>query len=225
MAQANAAVVSVIISKDLPVIERYYQTIDMGNGIRVRVPRTRQQGSQEQVVGGGTAFFVSNDGLLMTNKHVVSDPGASYTVLLNDGQKVKATVLQVDNQNDIALLKIDRTNTPPLTLAGDNDIHLGQTAIAIGNSLGEYRNTVSVGVVSGLGRSITAETGLGNGTETLSEIIQTDAAINQGNSGGPLLDILGNVIGMNTAVAASGQNIGFAIPASELRRVLTAYGR
>jgi S1-C subfamily serine protease len=100
---------------------------------------------------------------------------------------------------------------------------LGQQVIAIGNSLGEFKNTVSVGVISGLSRTITAGDQFGGGTEELRSIIQTDAAINQGNSGGPLLDANGNVIGMNTAIAQGAQNIGFAIPAQELKRALASY--
>ncbi|HVW66277.1 MAG TPA: trypsin-like peptidase domain-containing protein [Candidatus Peribacteraceae bacterium] len=220
---ANPAVVSVIISKDLPNLEQSYRNVQFGNGFEIQIPQVRQNGTSEQVVGGGSAFFVSNDGLLMTNNHVVSDTSATYTVLLNDGEQLPATVVKRDPTDDVALIKVNKTNTPALTFAADNDLHLAQTAIAIGNALGEYRNTVSVGVVSGAGRNITAATDNQGDTETLSEVIQTDAAINEGNSGGPLLNLSGQVIGMNTARDVQAQNIGFAIPVSTMRQVLSSY--
>lgn len=224
--QANPAVVSVIISKDLPVMQQYYQNIPFGFGnnspFSIQIPQMQQNGTQEQQIGGGTAFFISKDGLLMTNKHVVSDTSADYTVLLNNGTKLKATVVARDSANDIALLKVDGSNYPYLKLAS-SEPQLGQTVIAIGNALGEFRNTVSVGVVSGLQRNITAGDPYAGNTEELSSIIQTDAAINEGNSGGPLLDLNGNVVGMNSAVATDAQNIGFAIPDTDLSVALSSY--
>lgn len=216
--RVEPAVVSVTITKDLPKLELVPQ-----NGGTFRRLRLEQSGTQRTEVGGGTAFFVSADGLLMTNKHVVSDEDADYTVLLNDGRTLTATVVGRDPLNDIALLQVDGDGFPFLHIADSDALELGQTAIAIGNSLGEFRNTVSVGVVSGLQRSIVASGLRGGMREELNEIIQTDAAINQGNSGGPLLSSRGDVIGMSTAVADVGQNIGFALPAKELRRVLENY--
>jgi S1-C subfamily serine protease len=204
------------------VLQNYYEEIPLGNGFVVRVPHQTQDGTQSQQVGAGTAFFVTNDGLLMTNYHVVSDTSASYTILMNNGEEVPAKVVSTDKANDIALLKIGRTATPSLALSSA-DPKLGQTAIAIGNALGEYRNTVSVGVVSGLQRSVTATDETGKVTETISGLLQTDAAVNLGNSGGPLLDIHGNVIGMNTAMVSEGQGISFAIPSSSLRKMLLQY--
>ena len=221
--KAEPAVVSVIISKDLPVLERYYEN-PFGDGaspFEFGIPRSRDTGETERrEVGGGTAFFISSDGLLMTNKHVASDEEADYTVLLNDGRKLDAKVVARDPGNDIALLQVEGSDFPSLSFAS-GDAELGETVIAIGNALGEFRNTVSVGVVSGLSRSITA--GGGGETERLDRILQTDAAINRGNSGGPLLNAGGEVIGMNTAVAAGGKNIGFAIPAPDLKRALESY--
>lgn len=218
---AEPAVVSVIISKDLPVLERYYEE---GGPFGLQIPRVRQLGTEARDVGGGTAFFVSDNGLLMTNKHVVADADASYTVLLNDGRRLPAQVIARDPLSDIALLRVDGSGFPALTLASTDEIALGQTAIAIGNALAEFRNTVSVGVISGLQRSIVAGD-QASGTERLSRIIQTDAAINAGNSGGPLLSSRGDVIGMNTATAVSAQNISFAIPVSDLRRALKSYAQ
>lgn len=220
---ADPAVASVIISKDVPVVEQYMEQVDpFGNGSMFQIPRARQNGTEKKEIGGGTAFFVNSNGLLLTNKHVVDDEKAEYTVLLNDGRKLPAKVAAIDPVNDIALLKVEGNNFPFLTLSSKDEPDLGQTAIAIGNALGEYRNTVSVGVVSGLGRSITAGDNTGE-TEQLTRIIQTDAAINRGNSGGPLLATDGTVMGMNTATAGGAQNISFAIPAGDLRRVVESY--
>jgi serine protease Do len=226
--KAEPAVVSVIIAKDLPVLERYYENPfeddfffdPFSFPFEFRVPRYREKGTEKKEVGGGTAFFISADGMLMTNKHVVADEEAEYTVLLNDGRKIPAEVVARDSGNDIALLKAEGGDFPALSFASD-ELALGQTVIAIGNALGEFRNTVSVGVISGLSRSITA--GGTAGVERLDRIIQTDAAINRGNSGGPLLNSRGEIIGMNTAVAAAGQNIGFAIPYQDLQRAYESY--
>lgn len=235
IANAQDAVVSVIITKDLPILERYYekQTSPFSNAFpnfgfnggipfEFSIPQYRQNGTEEKEVGGGTAFFISTDGLLLTNKHVVSDTEATYTVLLNDGRKLEAKVVAQDPSNDIALLQVEGANFTaiPLTQA---EPQLGQSTIAIGNALGEFRNTVSIGVISGLKRSINAGSFNSGYIEHLDSIIQTDAAINQGNSGGPLLDLQGNVVGMNTAIAAGAQNIGFAIPASDLRTAVESY--
>ncbi|MFA6259635.1 MAG: trypsin-like peptidase domain-containing protein [Candidatus Peribacteraceae bacterium] len=227
---AQDAVVSVIVTKDLPVIEQYYERGNPFDGFfddsflnpfEFQIPQYRQKGTEEREVGGGTAFFVTSEGLLLTNKHVVADKEANYTVLLNNGTRQAATVVAQDPVTDIALLQVEGENFPALDLAQD-DLQLGQTVIAIGNALGEFRNTVSVGVISGLKRNVTAG-GIGSPAERLESIIQTDAAINQGNSGGPLLNTEGAVVGMNTAIAAGAQNIGFAIPASDLRRALESY--
>ncbi len=227
--KTEPAVVSVIISKNVPVIERYYRqpggNSPFGDSFFEEffsMPEYRQNGTQLREVGGGTAFFVSADGLLMTNNHVVDDESAEYTVFLNDGRQLKATVLARDTVTDIALLKVEGNNFPFLQVSNQSEPFLGQTAIAIGNALAEFRNTVSVGVISGLQRTIIAGSPSGQ-AEELTQIIQTDAAINQGNSGGPLIDTHGTVIGMNTAVAGGAQGIAFAIPASDLQRVLQSY--
>ncbi len=230
--RTDPSVVSVIISKQLPVLKQQQVPFNQAfpgmtdpffQQFQFQVPQYVQKGTKKQEVGGGTAFFVTSDGLLMTNKHVVEDPKAEYTVLLNDGRKLPAKVLGRDPVGDIALIKVEGNGFTPLTIASDDNVALGQTAIAIGNALGEFRNTVSVGVVSGLQRSIEAGGMIGGGSEQLDQILQTDAAINEGNSGGPLLDSRGEVIGMNTAIAASAQNIGFALPAVELRQVLRSF--
>ena len=150
---------------------------------------------------------------------MVSDTEADYTVLTNEGEKIPAKVLARDPIQDIAILKIDRTNLPVVKLGDSDKVKIGQTVIAIGNALGEFRNTVSVGVVSGLKRSIVASGGAGQ-SEQLSEVIQTDAAINPGNSGGPLLNLAGEAIGINVAMAQGAENIGFSIPINKAKRDL-----
>ncbi|MFA6551336.1 MAG: trypsin-like peptidase domain-containing protein, partial [Patescibacteria group bacterium] len=191
-----------------------------GNDSQFLVPGTRQNGTEKQEVGGGTGFIISPDGMIVTNKHVVTDEQAEYTVLMNDEKKYPAKVLARDPVSDLAILKIETKDLPTVELGDSGNLKVGQSVIAIGNALGEFRNTVSVGVISGLARSITAD---GAGTaEDLTNIIQTDAAINPGNSGGPLLNIAGQVIGINTAVAQGAQGIGFAIPINEVKNSIEA---
>ncbi|MBU6142219.1 trypsin-like peptidase domain-containing protein [Patescibacteria group bacterium] len=226
--KTSQSVVSVIISKDVPIIEQCpaanpfgdlppeFQQFFGGSGTQYTQPC--QKGTQKQEVGGGSGFIISSDGLILTNKHVVSDTQAEYTVFTNDGKKYTAKVLARDPVQDLAVLKIDAVGLTPLQLGDSDGIQLGQTAIAIGNALGEFRNTVSVGVVSGLSRSITASDGFTGSSESLSGLIQTGAAINPGNSGGPLLNLQGEVIGVNTAVASGAQNIGFSIPINDAKR-------
>ncbi len=212
---ASPSVVSIIISKNLPVYEEQYINPFQGFpdfGPQLQIPQYVQKGTQKQEVGAGSGFIVSEDGLILTNKHVVVDKDAEYTVLTNDGKKYPAKVLALDPVQDLAVVKIESENKFPAIKLGDSfGIQIGQGAIAIGNALGEFRNTVSVGVISGLGRTISASGGQGF-SETLEDVIQTDAAINLGNSGGPLINLKGEVIGVNTAIAEGAQSIGFAIP-------------
>lgn len=224
---ASNSVVSVVISKDLPILERcaYDPFNDIpfgfedffGDGFGSPFSRQCESGkTQKREIGGGSGFIISEDGMILTNKHVVEDEKAEYTVLTNDGNKYPAKVLARDPVQDLAVIKIEKTGLTPAALGDSDGIKLGQTAIAIGNALAEFRNTVSVGVISGLARSITAQ-GFGS-SEDLNDLIQTDAAINPGNSGGPLLNLRGEVIGINTAVASGAQSIGFAIPINHAKR-------
>lgn len=225
--RAAPAVVSVIVTKDLPVIENcpINPFADLPPQFReffgpFEIQGQCERGTRKQEVGGGSGFIVSEDGLVLTNKHVVADLNAEYTVLTNEGKKYNARVIARDPVQDLAVVRIisPQGKLPMLSLGDSEGIKLGQTAIAIGNALGEFRNTVSVGIISGLARTVTAE---GGGTsETLEGVIQTDAAINPGNSGGPLLNLKGEVIGINTAVAIGAENIGFAIPVNKARRDL-----
>ncbi len=168
----------------------------------------------------GTGFIVTKDGLIITNKHVVSSAIADYSVFTSDGKEYKAKVKAIDSSFDIAFLQIEADNLTPVELGDSNSIQVGQKAIAIGNALGQYQNTVTVGVISAVGRAIEAGDSSGYSSETLENMIQTDAAINPGNSGGPLVNIAGQVIGINTAVDAEAQGIGFAIPINLARTAL-----
>lgn len=223
IAEVNDAVVSIIITKEVPVFERYYETFDpFGLFGGFSVPRVRENGTELREIGGGSGFIVSNDGMIVTNRHVVEDDEAFYSVLLNDGTAYDAAVLARDPQLDIAILKIDEPLESSLTYArfGDSEsLRLGETVIAIGNALAEFRNSVSVGVISGLARSVVATDGMGR-SEQLDQVIQTDAAINPGNSGGPLLNLDGEVIGVNVATSRGADNIGFALPAHIVKRVV-----
>lgn len=209
--QTLPSVVTVGISKTISS-QDFFQ-IDPFNSFSPfkRVPG--QQKKVEQNIGSG--FIISVDGLIITNKHVVSDTGATYQVLTNDKKKYDVEKIYRDPLNDLAILKISTTNfksLKPLKLGNSSNLKLGQLVIAIGTPLGEFTNTVTSGIISGLGRGITAGSPFEDFVEKLDNVIQTDAAISPGNSGGPLLNSKGEVIGVNAAIAQEGQNIGFAIP-------------
>jgi len=216
VAKANPAVVSIIISKDVPIVEQY-SPFDYLFGVPDNTKQD-QNNTEKQVIGGGSGFFVSNDGYIVTNSHVVSDSKAEYTVMTSDKKKYTAKILATDSTLDVAILKIEGKDLPYLSFADSDTIELGQTAIAIGNVLAEYQNSISMGIVSGLSRSITAGDGSGS-SEQLDGVIQTDAAINPGNSGGPLLDIRGYVIGVNVAIENGAENIGFALPSNMVKSI------
>jgi serine protease Do len=171
----------------------------------------------------GSGFIISQDGLIITNKHVVADTEAGYQVLTNDKKKYDVTNIYRDPLNDLAIIKIGATGLKPLTLGDSSSLKLGQLAIAIGTPLGEFTNTVTSGIVSGIGRGITAGSPFDNATERLDNVIQTDAAINPGNSGGPLINSSGQAIGVNTAVSESGQNLGFAIPINVVKDLIANF--
>jgi serine protease Do len=215
VAKANPAVVSIIISKDVPIVE---QSSPFDYLFGTPSQQQDQNSSEKQVIGGGSGFFVSSDGYIVTNNHVVSDSSAEYTVMTNDKKKYTAKILATDSTLDVAILKIEGSSFPFLSFADSDTIKLGQTAIAIGNVLAEYQNSISMGIVSGLSRSITAGDGSGS-SEQLDGVIQTDAAINPGNSGGPLLDIRGYVIGVNVAIENGAENIGFALPSNMVKSI------
>ncbi len=199
--KASPSVVSIVISKDLG---SYYKNY-----------------SSYQEVGGGTGFIISEDGLILTNRHVVTDQQADYTVVMSDDTTYDAEVLSRDPVNDLAILKINAEELEVIELGDSSDLSAGQTVIAIGNSLAEYQNTVTKGIISGLARDLG-----GN----LTNLIQTDASINQGNSGGPLINLSGQVIGINVAIDRTelAEGIGFAIPIDDAKSAIASvqkYGR
>ena len=183
-------------------------------------------GNLQQAEGAGTGMIVANDGLILTNRHVVEDTTANYTVITNDGKSFPARVVSRDTVNDVAFVRIDAKNLPVVALADSGAVQVGQRVVAIGNALGQFQNTVTDGIISGLSRGVTAgdSGGMGAGSsEQLQNLFQTDAAINPGNSGGPLVNLDGQVVGINTAVAGQGaQNIGFAIPINEAKPLIAS---
>jgi serine protease Do len=181
----------------------------------------RFEGGTQQDIG--TGFVVSQDGLIITNKHVVDDREAKYKVITKDDREFEVVKIDRDPANDLAVLKIDASGLTPIEIGSSQNLKVGQFVIAIGTALGEFRHTVTTGVVSGLGRGITAGDPFQGFVERLDDVIQTDAAINPGNSGGPLLNSAGQVIGVNVAVASGAQNVGFAIPADTVKRALEQF--
>jgi len=223
VAKAAPAVVSIVISKDVPLLEVQYEN-PFGNDpffrdFGIRVPIYRQVGTKKQQVGAGTGFIIHSDGYILSNSHVVNDIKAEYTALLSSGEQKTARVIYRDNSYDIAILKIDGSRYHVLSLGNSSSLQLGQTVTAIGNALGEYNNSVSVGIISGLNRTIQARDNHGN-VETLKNLIQTDAAINRGNSGGPLLNLSGQAIGVNVAMDQYANDIGFAIPIDVVKPII-----
>lgn len=209
--KASPAVVTVSIKTPQQRVIEFSPFFGLRQGLR---------GGQEQDIG--TGFIVSEDGLVLTNKHVVSDTKATYKVITNDNKEYEVKEISRDPSNDIAILKINPSDHPDkklkvLELGDSSNLKVGQFVIAIGTALGEFRHTVTTGVVSGLGRGIVAGSVYEGYVERLDNVIQTDAAINPGNSGGPLLNSAGQVIGINVAVAQGAQNIGFAIPVNVIK--------
>jgi serine protease Do len=223
--EVSPAVVSIILTKDEPVFERVFTDPFedfFGGPSPFGTSELQQKGTEKREIGGGSGFLVSKDGLIVTNKHVVLRDDVEYTVLTNTGKSYRAEVLARDPLQDLAVIQViqeDEITFPFVRFGNSENIKIGQTVIAIGNALGEFRNTVSTGVISGLGRTITASDG-GGFVETIENVIQTDAAINRGNSGGPLLNLAGEVIGVNTATVSGAQSIGFAVPVNLAKRDL-----
>lgn len=193
-----------------------------------RIFGLQQQQGQAQPQNIGSGFIVSTDGLVVTSKHVVSDTTLKYSVITNTDKKFTITRVYRDPLNDIAVLQIDplenkEEKITAVELGDSSKLQVGQFVIAMGTALGEFKNTVTTGVISGLGRGITAGDEFQGFVERLDNVIQTDAAINPGNSGGPLINSAGQVIGINTAVAQGGQNIGFALPINILKNSLKTF--
>lgn len=210
-------------------VEEESATIDVVNKVSPSVVSITGEQSTLNFFGqsqtsqtSGTGFIVTADGLIATNKHVVSSESATYSVFTSDGKEYKAQVKATDPYFDIAFLKIDAKDLVPLDLGDSDSIKVGQKVIAIGNALGQFQNTVTTGVISAVGRSLEASDASGSSSEVLENMIQTDAAINSGNSGGPLVNIDGQVIGMNTAVASNSEGIGFATPINVIKTALAS---
>lgn len=225
------AVVSIAIAKHLSKLEESLGKEFWQLGVTppgpIKIPEELIDKRGMVKVGGGSGFFVSHDGTILTNRHVLADPDSEYTVIWQ-GKSYPCTIVARDPINDVAILKIDEKNTPVVALGDSGALELGETAIAVGNALGEFSNTVSAGIISGLSRYITAFGDTPGKAQQLRGLIQTDAAINPGNSGGPLVNLDGEAIGVNTAVVFGAQNIGFAIPINHAKRDLEdlkKYGR
>lgn len=171
--------------------------------------------------GAGTGIVVSSDGYVMTNNHVI-DGGTDLTVIDSDGNEYNdVKVIGRDPLNDVAFLKVTSDHTfSPAKIGNSSTVRIGQQVVAIGNALGQYQNTVTSGILSGTGRPVTASDSSGK-AESLVDLLQTDASINSGNSGGPLLNLSGQVIGINTAIAEDANGIGFAIPINAVKGILT----
>lgn len=211
-----------VVTVSITTAERRVLQFDpFGGGLRSRI-----QGGVEQDIG--TGFIVGEDGLIVTNKHVVEDDDSEYKVITYSGEEYEVEEIVRDPTNDLAIVRIDLPvgeRLEPLELGDSDNLKVGQFVIAIGTALGEFRSTVTTGVISGLGRGIEAGSPFEGYVERLDDVIQTDAAINPGNSGGPLLNSDGEVIGINTAVSTGAENIGFALPVNLIKDGLEEFER
>jgi serine protease Do len=228
------AVVSIVISKHLEDLQKeipseLYPFLPQGpSGPQLKIPDSMVDKKGMVTIGGGSGFIVASEGLVLTNKHVISDPKAEYMVIANNGMKYPGEVLSRDPINDVAILRIQAKGLPIVNLGSAYGLELGQSVVAIGNALGIFKNTVSRGIVSGLSRAIMAQADPAAPPQEMRGMIQTDAAINPGNSGGPLVNLNGQAIGINAAIIYGAQNIGFAIPINAAHRDLEdvkKYGR
>ena len=210
------AVITIVISKNLPKIEGFY-FLPFG-GEEFFFPKFKGE-KEKTKIGGGSGFIISEDGYILTCNHVVADREADYTIILNPEKKYPAKIIATDPLVDVAILKIEEKNLPYLTLGDSDKIELAEEVLAIGNPLGEFEDTISAGIISGLSRKITPNNNPFFKKSTLRGLIQTDAAINPGNSGGPLVNMRGEVIGINTAMIMGAENMGFAIPINYAKKI------
>src|SRR3989338_6148725 len=232
------AVVTVVIKKSLTELKKELAAESVFSsraGKRpalsdaVTIPKDKIDARGMVQVDCGSGFIVDSKGVILTNKHVVSELNAEYTVITNDEEEFSAELLARDPVNDIAILKISAKKSLPFLRLGDSSrLELGQTVFAFGNALGLFKSTASKGIISGLSLTITAYPGPNARAQEMRGLIQTDAAINPGNSGGPLTDLFGRVIGINAAIISDAENIGLAIPVHVAERDiqdLKKYGR
>lgn len=182
------------------------------------------EGVVDNVSNIGTGFIVDPNGLIITNQHVVSDISSTYVVITADGKQHSVAEIVRDDSNDIAILKIDAKNLKALELGDSDNLLVGQSVIAIGTPLGEYAGSVTTGVISGLSRSVKTSSGwFGSTSKVYENVIQTDAAVNPGNSGGPLISTEGKVVGVNFATSSGADNISFALPINIVKQKLEEY--
>lgn len=202
--EASKSVVTVAVQRQ----QQVFAPGNFGGFFNFQMPTGEVEDVQQDI---GTGFVAGDSGLVVTNKHVVSDLSAKYLVIDKEGNEHAVTNIYRDPANDLAIIRAEKLVAPKLVLGNSDKLRVGEPVIAIGTALGEFRHTVTTGVISGLGRGIEAMSSFSE-VETLENVIQTDAAINPGNSGGPLLNSSGAVIGVSVAVSMGAQNIGFAIP-------------
>jgi S1-C subfamily serine protease len=220
IAKANPGVVAITVTKQVPEYQVTY-TDPFGNGL-FQVPTYTPTGrTTTQTLGAGSGFIITQDGYLLTNNHVIVDPQATYTITMTSGASQTAQVIYQASQTDVAILKMSGSGYPIVTMGNSDNLQLGQSVVAIGNALGQFSNTVSVGIVSGLHRTIQASEPQGR-TETLQDVIQTDAAINPGNSGGPLINLNGEVVGINVATVQGSSNISFSLPITSIKTIVNS---
>ncbi len=215
------AVVTIVIKKSLENLKKEMAESGIYKGRKTKdistisIPKDKIDARGMVQIDGGSGFIVDKTGIILTNKHVVSEPDAEYTIITNDNAEHTGEILARDPVDDVAIIKITSKKKLPFLKLGDSSkLNLGQTVFAFGNALGIFKNTVSMGIISGLSRSIIAYPSPNAPGKEMRGLIQTDAAINPGNSGGPLTDLFGNVIGINAAIISDAENIGLAIPVS-----------
>jgi serine protease Do len=211
------AVITIVVSKDVSRVEGFY-FVPLGDQQTV-IPKMNDS-KEKTKVGGGSGFIISPDGYILTCSHVVDDTEASYTAIIDPAHKYECQVLAKDPLIDVAILKIDAKKLPSMAMGDSARIQLGEEVLAVGNPMGEFDDTLSAGIVSGLSRKITAYGGSKMQETSLRGLIQTDAAINPGNSGGPLVNMDSEAIGINTAMVMGAQNLGFAIPINYAKKML-----
>ena len=210
------SIVAIVATKDLPAFEQCFISPFPGFSIPNQCPT----GSTESRETGSGSGFVVADNIVLTNKHVVADREAKYSIITFENKTLDAEVITRDPVEDLALLRVDNLNLQSVQLGDSDNITVGQIVVAVGNALGQFENSFSFGIISGLKRTVIASSGLGSRNDTLQEIIQTDAAINPGNSGGPLFNLSGDVIGVNVAYAAQANSISFAVPINRIKKTL-----
>lgn len=224
VAKINPAVVSIIISKNVSDYEIKYvnpfENTPFFKNIKLQIPIYTPKHTSKEEIGAGTGLIIHKNGYVLTNNHVVSDKQSDYTIQLSNGSKKEAKVIYEDPKQDVAVLKIEGSYPMVASLGDSSYLQLGQTVIAVGNALGEYNNTVSTGIISGLDRNIEAEDENSTLIEKLRGVIQTDVSVNPGSSGGPLTNLNGDVIGINVATAVGSNNINFSIPINTVKKTI-----